>query len=281
MDEHNNLPPDDDDSPVKMTVETHDYVKPMGLFERMLGPFFYPVRLMENIREYPKFLSPAVFFIIMGVITGLLSLKYTEIALLSQQSMILERYGKDYYDLMMAGMNMTAQMGSGATSVITYISAAFSTVTTYLSIGFIMALVYLPIVKLCKGQTTYTKLSSMFLHIAQVDALGASLNMMLGTIFFTPINLLSLAIFSPTGSILSPTFNLLSSINLTTIWSAALIWLGLRKVAGISSGKALVIVLVGLALTIAVAGLVIPQISVAVMDWSYNLLQSTPSGGMR
>ncbi len=248
--------------------------KPMGVFTSITALFFSPIKLMENLKKNPRLGAPFLFFLVAGLVMGFLAVPYSEITMVGQQQIILERYGREYYDFMQSAMSMSQQMGGGAGAAITTISGALGGVVGIATMAFIVATLYFLVAKIAKSSITYKQTCSAFLYIFMIQAIGNALSILMSVLLYTPLNVFTLAMLMPDGNLLNPTFNILSAIGIFPIWMSILIFIALMKVGELSKTKAGVIAVLGYVIMVVYEAVVTPMIALQSLDFSYNLISN-------
>ncbi len=260
-------------------------VKPMGGFDRIVSIFAAPAKLFENLRLYPKMLAPFVIFIIMGIISGVLTIKYTEITSQAQKPILEEKYGADFAEYMTDNSDLSAiisvaQVDSSTLSMVSAVSGALSFLSTYTISGFISAFIYSMFAKFFKGEPKFINIASMIYHILIIDAVGSTLILIISVIFNTPVNMFSLAAFSGNAGYASPLYDLLSSISVFSLWYYALVILGLKNVCSLPVKKAFITAGIIFIATLIFSGIITPQADAFMVDYNYKIFSGGFNGNI-
>jgi len=241
-----------------------DEVQKMGFLQRVASLFIAPVKLMQNIKEYPVIASMLIFVMALSLLTLPFMSRITELSQNMISEIMLARYGQDFLSLL--------ETQSANISTTSLISAIVGVIIAYPIACFLKALVLLIITKIAKGGAKYKQYASMYAHVLIISALSGLIITPIMIAMGAILDVSSLAaLFMPNGNISMMSYNLLSSITLFTIIEAVLVMIGVREINGFSNTKAIVTVLIMFALstvfTAAMAG-----VSIFALDISYKAL---------
>jgi hypothetical protein len=115
------------------------------------------------------------------------------------------------------------------------------------------ALLLFILCKIMRGPAGFQHYFSLYAHVYVISALCAVVSMGAYVAFDNMLDILSLAaVFMPGGNNADMAFNVLSAVNLPTVWTAVLITLGVRAVNGWPLAKAVIAGAVAFAFSVAV-----------------------------
>ena len=264
----NNEPINTPDDDLYIFEDTTSAGTPMGALERVFSLFAAPGKLIENIMEFPRFITAVIVIVILALVSTVLTMMASPIVANALSIAIAERYGVDFLNMT---QSMEIVMGNSFFAfIISWAGIAFG---SFISVLFGAAVVKV-ITLIMKGSATLKQYLSLLMHTAIISLIGggvvASL-LMLATdsiMVFT-----SLApILMPNGNMFSILFNLLSCIELFGIWSMVVLAMGVKKFnPGFSTGKSVATAAIYYILTVA---FITASTSLAMLsyDFAYNTL---------
>ena len=253
-----------------------EMIKPMGGFDRIVSIFASPVKLFKNIRTHPKILAPFVIFLIMGIITGVLTMKYAGIVTEARRPAMEAKYGAEFVNFEENGSELSMLLNMSLvdpsmTGLSMALSGIFTFLSTYGTTGLMIAFIYFILVKILKGEAKYPNIMSMIFHILIVDAVGSTIILALGIIFNTPVDVSSLAVFLGRGAFETPLYNVLNCISVFSLWHSVLIIFGLKTVCGLPLKKAVLAETVIFVISVLFAGIVVPMAETYILDTNYQI----------
>lgn len=221
----------------------------MKFVDRLISLFVSPAALASNIKTFPAVLIPLIIVTLLALTTLPLMPRYTEIQMRVFSNVSLERYGVDYFSFSAADPDDPAVQT--ATSFQSAVSA-ISIVVAYPISAFFSALGLLLMTKIARGKAKLIHYYSLVMHTNIIAALGALVVMVLCVTLDTTLDVTSLAaVFMPLGNGTDIAYNIFSSISVFSLWTTAIIVIGMKVINEWSTVKAVVVGLVGYAITIA------------------------------
>lgn len=213
----------------------------MNGFVRLVNIIFSPYKTMEAIRERPTVLAAMIFLPILPVLYYVLFWDAYEVQVIEMLEMSFRSQG----------LEPTREIMSTTLKVVR-ISTPITTAVTLIIMSLLSAVIYFAISRLMKKEVRYKQVLSMVLHVSIIANLIWLLHMLftlvLGESIITEpmtgaVSLLPSEMF---GSVL---YGLLAPIEIMSLWSMAVLFIGLRVVCGHSKKAAGIIVAVGLLLS--------------------------------
>ena len=249
----NNQPPNDlnafpsDNELVREVLPPKE--KKMNVLVRFGSLIGSPGKLFLNISLYRSYWPAIILCALITLISVPFMSQYTKITLDAESRMSIERYGVDIFGSVTNSSTAAGQAVQSAVNVITPIVSTVSALVQAVIEAALLALILIVCGKMMKLPANYNTYFSIYLHIAVISAIGYVLTVVLGILNDTNVGLLSLAsVLMPGGNATQPLFTVLSAVSLPALWTWILAWVGIRAVNGCSWGKALIPVLVVIAL---------------------------------
>jgi len=240
---------------------------PMKFFDRVLGIFFAPGKVLANVKEYPKIGAAVFMAIVFAGLGGLYARQTAEIALEEQQLIYLERYGAGYLDL-----NEAIQSYASNETLATVTTIGTLVVTPFIA-AFLASLIVFIITKAFRGYARFGQYYAMFFHIYIVTGLLNLIPTLFIVMNHSTTNVLSLGVLMPGGNVTSPLYNILSAVTLAGLWEAVLVCVGVKIINEWKFAKSFFAALVYY--VIWAAGAAAIQIGgLMVTDWSFNMMNS-------
>jgi len=257
--------PDDD---LYIFEDTTSAGTPMDPIRRIISIFIAPGKLIENIKEFPRFVTAIIAILILSLISAAAAMMILPIVANSQSIAIAERYGVDFLNYTQVTEQVLSQ-SFGFAFIISWIGAAIGVLVAAIWGAIVIKVITL----IMKGNATFKQYFSLVIHTSIITLLGgvvASLLMLMtdsAMVFTSPA-----PIFMPNGNFLSPLFNLLSSIEIFGIWSMLVLAIGVKKFNdGFSTGKAVAAAAVYYALSVGFAAAV-TSLAMLSYDFTYNMM---------
>jgi hypothetical protein len=241
---------DDEDDSIYRVVED-DGPPPFGFWKRVTSVIASPFQLMENIKYNPKLLQPIVALLVLSIAVGYLTIQLSDIT----RAATLVAYSEifDPATLQTLEASMQAQvMPETPTEIAGVVAITGGTALVgFLMTALLSSLIVFLFCKIAKGNAKYKNYYSMFLHINIVTLLLSIVSMLLMLRYKAAVDFLSLApVFMPEGTTASLNYLLLGAVSLSNIWSAALVFLGVKALNDFNVVKPVVIAAVYILLSV-------------------------------
>jgi hypothetical protein len=212
---------------------------PMKPFERIISIFASPGALMENIKNHPKAWLPILLCMIISLASLPLTLRFADIQMQQLSIASIDRYGVDYFNIM--SIDDDDGFIQTTINVVTIVSGAVGALLSYPASAVFAALLLFILCKIMRGPAMFQHYFSMYAHVYVITALCGVITMGAYVAFDNMLDILSLAaVFMPGGNTADLMFNILSAINLPTIWVTILIIIGLKAINEWPTGKAVI-----------------------------------------
>ena len=242
-------------------------VFPLKFFDRILGIFFSPVKVMKNIKEYPKIGAALFVALVFAGLGGVYAVDIANIALEEQSMIYIERYGPDYMSLTEAAQEYTSN------ETLTTITTVATLLITPFVMAFVLSLLLLLITKIFRGEARFTQYFSMFFHIYILTNLIGLIPTVFMVMNQSSVNILSLAVLMPGGNITMPLYNLLASVHVQGVIEALLILAGVKVFNEWKLPKSFAVTFINYVIVVA-AAVLIQYASILVMDWSFGMIST-------
>jgi hypothetical protein len=244
-------------------------VQKMGFFQRLISLFTSPVRLMQNIKNYPV-IAPMLFLVMaLSLLTMPFINRITEITSDIMSEIMLMRYGQDFLTFMDSAQSAANTQSASAITIITTVLAI---IIAYPILCFAKALVLLIITKFARGGAKYAQYASLYAHVLIITVVGALISTPIMAAMGTLLDISSLAaVFMPAGNFSQMSYNLLSSITLFSVLEAVLLVFGVKVINDFSNKKAIIVVSIMFTLSVLFTTIIAGS-SLFFMDMSYKAL---------
>ena len=248
-----------------ITTVVEEETFPLKFFDRILGIFFSPGKVMSNVKEYPRIGAAAFAALAFAGVGGLYAKRIAEIALEEQSMIYLERYGPNYLDLTGA---VQAYASNETLSTVTTIGTIL--LTPFIA-AFLAALALFIITKVFRGFARFGQYYAMFFNIYIVTNLLSLVPTVFMVMNDSALNVLSLGFLMPDGDMTVPLYNLLTSIHLIGLWEAVLVLIGVKVMNEWKFPKAFAVAVLYFAVSVCFTAAV--QIgSLMLTDWSFGMM---------
>jgi Yip1-like protein len=201
----------------------------MSLPRRIVGVFFSPRVVFEELKERPRVLGALV---VLCVVTLLVMLPVLNIVIQDQSAALQGKpnMSEDAMAKAVSAMKITIPLGAAFfTAVMTAVLAAFYLFLANILLG---------------GATNFKRMMAAMSHIGMVNILGSLIRIPLMLARGTSHVSLSPAVFLPEEAQKTFLFNLLSQLDVFSIWMIGLSILAIAVMAGVPTRKASVAVIV-------------------------------------
>ncbi|MCL1976344.1 MAG: YIP1 family protein [Firmicutes bacterium] len=246
-----------------------DEVQKMSFIQRLVSLFTAPVKLMQNIKYYPKIAAALLLCMGLSLLTLPFVSKITEITTNMMSEIMLIRYGQDFISFM---ESTQAAANNPQLSAITTASTTLVLLLSYPLMCVIKTLILFIITKIAKGMATFKQYASMYAHILLIAVLGSIITTSIMAAMGTLLDVSSLAaVFMPSGNFSMIPYNLLASISLFTVLEIILAGIGVKEINGFTNRKAIIVVSIIFILSVAFTTIMAGS-SVYMMDLSYKAL---------
>jgi len=259
--------PDDD---LYIYEDTTSVGEPLRFFERIMAIFAAPGILVENIREFPRFVGAVIAIIVLSLVSSVLTMQAMPIILNGQSIAIAERYGVDFMNMTQA-MDIVMGDSFGFMFFVSWIGMVFSMI----SVALVSAAVLKVISLIMKGRTaTYKQYLSLLMHATVITLAGGCVAFGIMLVTESDLIFTSLApILMPRGNFLNPMYNLFSAIDIFGIWAAVVIAGGVKCFnPEITKGKAIAVAAINYALGVTAAA-ALTSVAVLSYDMAYRAFQ--------
>lgn len=240
-----------------------DDTKKMGFFERLIGIFISPVKVMQNIRDFHVYWQPLLILFLLSIPLSYLATKISPIQMAENSLISLERYGVDYFN---AATQISSQF-----QIVTFVIAIITMIVTFTITALIASVLMVLVTKIFKGTAKFAQYYSMYLHVYIITSLCSIVLYLINIQLGSTLNIMSLAaLFMPTGNITMPVFNILSAVSLITIWETIILIIGVRELNGFSTAKAVTVEIIVLVISLA-AGVAMASSTFLWLDMTLKL----------
>ena len=216
-------------------------VQKMGIIQRITSIFVSPGELMRNIKAHPVVWAPLILSIVIGLASLPISLQFAEVMQHEINNLLIELYNIDPAAALAAADEYGA-IDEGTVNAASIVGAGAGVVFLTPLLGFIASLGLWILSKIAKGASTLGQMFSMYLHLYVLMTVGSLIATFLMATTGRLMDMTSLAaLLMPGGNISMLSFNILTYINIFTIWVNVLAFMGIKTINEFSSVKAGVI----------------------------------------